>query len=44
MHVQFLGRLLVCKFEHKASREIKTDGTVRAWGQKTLKAIKLKIS
>jgi hypothetical protein len=43
MHKQVVG-MAVCKFEHKALRELKRDETVQAWRQKTLRAIKLKIS
>jgi hypothetical protein len=31
---------VICKSEHR----VKRDGTVQAWGQKTLGVIKLKIS
>jgi hypothetical protein len=32
------------KSEHQALRKLKRDGTVQAWRQKTIRAIKLKIS
>jgi hypothetical protein len=44
MHVQVVGAA-VCRFEHRGSKgEQKRDGTVQVWGQKTFRAIKLKIS
>jgi hypothetical protein len=36
--------MAVASLSTQALRELKRDGTVQAWGQKTLKAIKPKIS
>jgi hypothetical protein len=36
--------MAVCKFEHRGFERAKERWTVQAWGQKTLKAIELKIS
>jgi hypothetical protein len=41
--MQVVARLFA-SLSTKALRELKRDETVQAWGQKTLKAIKLKIS
>jgi hypothetical protein len=41
--MQFSGTT-VASLSTKALRKLKRDGTVPAWGQKTLRAIKLKIS
>jgi hypothetical protein len=44
MHMQFLGHCWFASLSTEALRELKRDGTVQAWGQKTLRAIKLKIN
>jgi hypothetical protein len=41
MHRSLLG---VASLSTEALRKLKGDGTVQAWGQKTLRAIKLKIN
>jgi hypothetical protein len=43
MHMQVVGEA-IASLSTKVLREQKRDGTVQAWGQKTLRAIKLKIS
>jgi hypothetical protein len=43
MHVQvFAQTWLFASLSTKALRELKRDGTVQAWGQKTLREIKLR--
>jgi hypothetical protein len=39
MHIQFSG-MAVASLTTEALRKLKRDGTVQAWGQKTLRVIK----
>jgi hypothetical protein len=43
MHMEVVGQLFA-SLSTEALRELNRDGTVQAWGQKTFRAIKLKIS
>jgi hypothetical protein len=44
MHVQVVGMAVLQVCSTEALGELKRDGRVQAWGQKTLRAIELKIS